>query len=82
VQISDVAYSANKTQEEARMISVSIAINGVCIMARSDVNQERRNEHGETAYLVDDGSTVWHDPDAGAVLLAIQLLETIKEPKP
>jgi hypothetical protein len=61
------------------MISVSIAINGVTIMARSAVNQAKQNEHGETEYLVDDGSTVWHDPENGPVLLAIQLLETIKE---
>lgn len=57
------------------MISVSIAINGEPIYARSAVN--RIEETGK--YVVDDGSFIEHNPDDGAVALAIKMLETIKE---
>lgn len=58
------------------MISVVILINGQLVIARSAVN--RLPEVG--AYVVDDGTHVKHNPDDGAVALAIKLLETIKEP--
>lgn len=66
------------------MLTVAILINGQPIMARSAVNTGKRlvNEvEGvrETIYDVDDGSQVHHDPDDGAVALAIKLLGTIKE---
>lgn len=57
------------------MISVSIAINGEPIFARTAVN--RLAEIGK--YVVDDGSYIEHDPKDGAVALAIKMLETIKE---
>lgn len=60
------------------MISVVILINGQPIIARSAVN--RRAELG--VYVVDDGSHVEHNPDDGAVALAIKLLQTVKEPPP
>ena len=61
------------------MITVSILINGQPIMSRSAVNTERRKPNGQVAYYADDGKTVWHDPDLGAVALAHKLLDLIKE---
>ena len=61
------------------MLSVAIMINGNPIMARSVVNKENTTVEIEHAYLVDDGSVIYHDPDDGAVKLAIKLFETIKE---
>ena len=60
------------------VLSVSIAINGEPIFARSAVNRGEQPS-GFTKYEVDDGSTVLHKPEDGAVKLAIQLLKTIKE---
>ena len=60
------------------MISVSIAINGNTIMARSAVNTTQSDENG-TIYKVDDGSILYHNPNEGAVVLAKKLLDTIKE---
>jgi hypothetical protein len=59
------------------MLTVSISINGEPIFARTVVN--RLAETG--AYLCDDGSKIKHDPDEGAVALAIKALRTIKEVK-
>ncbi len=63
------------------MLSVAIMINGNPVMARSATKQDRRNpmDKRQTAYLVDDGSLVWHNPKDGAVALAVKLLATIKE---
>jgi hypothetical protein len=60
------------------MLSVSIAINGEPIFARSAVNKGEQPS-GFTKYLIDDGTTVLHKPSDGAVKLAIALLKTIKE---
>lgn len=57
------------------MLTVAILINGHPIMARSVVN--RLKEKG--VYICDDGSEIKHDPNDGAVLLAIKALQTIKE---
>ena len=57
------------------MITVSISINGEPIYARTCVN--RIKEKG--GYECDDGSLIIHNPDDGAVALAIKMLETIKE---
>ena len=57
------------------MISVSIAINGEPIMARSAVN--RLEAIGK--YVCDDGSFIEHDPNDGAVALAIKLLQAIQD---
>ena len=61
------------------MITVTIAINDKVIFARSAQNKINVNKKGETEYLVDDGSKVWHRRGKGCVPLAIKLLETIKE---
>ena len=61
------------------MISVMILINGKPIMGRSAVNQAKTNKAGETKYIVDDGTVIYHDRDDGGVQLAIKMLETIKE---
>ncbi len=61
------------------MITVAILINGNPIMSRSAVNKMRRNDKGETEYRCDDGSTIWHKSDIGAVPLAIAMLKTIDE---
>lgn len=60
------------------MLTVAILINGNPLMARSAVNTTRRRGR-EAVYRCDDGSEVLHDPDDGAVALAIKLLGTIKE---
>ncbi len=57
------------------MLTVTISVNGKTIYARSVVN--RLKEKG--AYICDDGSEIKHDPDEGAVKLAIKALETIVE---
>jgi len=57
------------------MIGVYITINGTTIFARTAVN--RLAEHG--VYIADDGSRVKHDPDDGAVALAIKLLQLIQD---
>jgi hypothetical protein len=59
------------------MLTVAILINGNPIMARSVVN--RLNEKG--VYVCDDGTEIQHDPEDGAVALAIKALQTIKEIK-
>jgi hypothetical protein len=60
------------------MISVCISINGTPIMGRSAVN---RGEiaGGYTKYELDDGQTILHDRDEGAAILAIKMLEAIRE---
>jgi len=59
------------------MIGVYITINGEPIFARTAVN--RLKEHG--CYIQDDGMRIMHDPDDGAVELAIKMLHSI-EPHP
>lgn len=63
------------------MITVAILINGNPIMARSAVNSEECGIDESVRYDVDDGSSVYHDPEDGAVELAHKLLDTIKEKK-
>ena len=55
------------------MITVSISINGDPIYTRTAVN--RLVEHG--VYILDTGERVHHNPDDGAVALAIKMLHTI-----
>jgi len=55
------------------VIGVYITINGRPIFARTAVN--RLQERG--VYVADDGLEIKHNPDEGAVALAIKLLETI-----
>lgn len=57
------------------MITVSIIINGEPIYTRTAVN--RLKEHG--VYVLDTGERVMHDPDDGAVALAIKMLHTVLE---
>ena len=62
------------------MISVSIAINGESILARSAVNTGQKSANPSATimkYKVDDGSKIWHDPDDGCVALAKKMLNTI-----
>jgi hypothetical protein len=61
------------------MITVAILINGKPIMARSAVNTGEVKDDGYVRYSVDDGTSVFHRPDDGAVKLAVKLLGTIKE---
>lgn len=61
------------------MITVSIAINGHAIFTRSAICTAI-NSKGNT-YLLDDGTTLKHRYEAGAVPLAIAMLNTIKDPK-
>lgn len=62
------------------MITVSILINGQPLFTRSAVNQQRLPS-GHCEYLLDDGTAIEHMPEHGAVILAIKMLKTIKEPK-
>lgn len=57
------------------MIGVYITINGTTIFARTAVN--RLKEHN--VYVQDDGLQIKHNPDDGAVALAIKMLQTINE---
>ena len=63
------------------MLSVAIMINGNPIMARSAVNRNIKFDDGNVEYQCDDGTIIHHNPDDGAVKLAIKLLKTIKEQK-
>jgi len=65
------------------MITVSIAINGVTIMARSAVNTGDRlsEDSPNVIYAVDDGGMIAHNPDDGAIALAKKLLDLIVEAK-
>lgn len=57
------------------MITVSILINGEPIFARTAVN--RLKEHG--VYILDTGERIIHNPDDGAVALAVKMLHTISD---
>lgn len=57
------------------MITVTVAINGKVIYARTAVN--RIKERG--GYECDEGTLIQHDPEDGAVALAKKLLDTITE---
>ena len=57
------------------MIGVYITINGKPIFARTAVN--RLKERG--VYVGDDGSKIKHNPNDGAVALAIKMLQTIQD---
>jgi hypothetical protein len=59
------------------MISVTIFINGSPVYTRSAHKIE--GETGVCKYRVDDGRTVTHDYEEGAVPLAIKLLEGVRE---
>lgn len=60
------------------MITVSILINGQPIYTRSA--RRKIGAPGEICiYECDNGSTITHDYDAGAVSLAHKMLDTIKE---
>ncbi len=61
------------------MITVAILINGQPIMSRAAVNR-RELPDGRCLYELDDGSTLNHRRDDGAVLLAIEMLKTLKLP--
>lgn len=60
------------------MLTVAILINGNPIVAKNAINQDRRNAKGETAYKIDSGEIIWHNPEHGAVRLAHKLLDTIR----
>lgn len=62
------------------MITVTVAINGFTIIARSarrtpgDTDEESVN-----AYLCDDGRTIMHRYGDGGAKLAIKLLESVRD---
>lgn len=61
------------------MITVAILINGQPIATRSAVNQRKQNKQGETLYITDAGTKIYHKREDGAVKLAKMMLDTIKE---
>lgn len=60
------------------MITVAILINGQPIAARSAVNVGQLDS-GHHEYKLDDGKTIIHRRDDGAVKLAIEMLKHIQE---
>lgn len=71
----------DSVSEDGTKFSASIKINGGVITGRSCYNTGERNDKGEVRYKVDDGSSVWHDPGDGAIVLAEKLLDTMKDPE-
>jgi hypothetical protein len=64
------------------MITVSILINGEPLFTRTAVNAKTLDHLDDTCkYNLDDGSTIIHKRDDGAVKLAKAMLDTIKEPE-
>lgn len=63
------------------MITVTIAINGHTIYARSAVRVETGKPGEPNLYSVDDGTMLAHKYHDGAVALAKRMLDTICEPK-
>lgn len=63
------------------MISVTIAINGQTIVHRVAVNilPSGTPDNLTHTYKSDDGATIKHKRDLGAVALAIKMLENVKE---
>lgn len=61
------------------MITVSILINGQPIFTRTAVNKGETQPKGYCKYLLDDGSTILHKRENGAVSLAKLMLDKIKE---
>lgn len=59
------------------MISVAININGHFLVGRSACNTGAK-EGKYVNYKCDDGSVILHNPDDGAVELAVKMLRTIK----
>lgn len=57
------------------MITVSILINGKAIYTRTAVNRLKENK----GYILDTGESIKHNPNDGAVKLAIKMLKTIRE---
>jgi hypothetical protein len=62
------------------MITVTIAVNAQVIYARTAVNVGELKD-GVYEYEVDDGTTIEHFRDAGAIPLAHKMLDTIEEVK-
>lgn len=61
------------------MITVVILINGKPIVSRSAVNRGDLPD-GRTRYEVEDGSEIRHLRAAGAVPLAIEMLQALRSP--
>lgn len=64
------------------MITVSITINNRPLFARTAVNVTKDrggNVKGCDIYYLDTGVDIYHRADDGAVALAKQMLDTIKE---
>lgn len=63
-------------------MTVAILVNGKPIFARSAVRAAEQPELREgckdVLYNVDDGNRLFHNPEDGAVPLAIQMLKLIK----
>ncbi len=66
--------------QKETMITVAILINGQPIFARSGTNTGQLAPDGSTIYQTDNGDTILHHREEGAVPLAIKLLQTIREP--
>ena len=59
------------------MLTVSIQINGQPIYARTAINSGCGGP-GKIRYEIDDGNTIFHNPDDGAIKLAHEMLDLIK----
>lgn len=61
------------------MISVTIFINDQPVITRSARNQSKKTPSGKHVYQVDDGRTIYHKREDGAVALAIELLKGVEK---
>lgn len=71
-------YLISEKKGNKKMITVALLINGNPLAARSAVNTGKKKGKN-VIYRNDDGGKILHNPDDGAVKLAIKMLETIKE---
>ena len=61
------------------MITVAIYKNGGLLVGKSAVNTGLTSKKtGATAYTLDSGECIWHEPSDGAVNLAKKMLSRIK----
>lgn len=64
------------------MITVTIFVGEVPLYTRTARNTGRENDRGHKAYELDTGDILFHKPEAGAVVLAKKMLDTVVEKRP
>jgi hypothetical protein len=61
------------------VFTITVYINTVPVITRSCRNTGK-TRGGLTIYHCDDGREILHDPNDGAAMLAIKILEGVKDP--